>query len=55
MRSTFQLVVIVRLSFGFTSVEHSSRPSFIGTSTIRDDGSRGEGKKIELFVETCFS
>ena len=39
----------------FTSIEHSNKPSFVGTSTINDDGSRGEGKKIELFVETCYS
>ena len=41
-RDSFHLVVTSRPSFD-SSVEHSSRPSFDGTSTIGYDGSRGEG------------
>ena len=43
-RDSFQPVVISRPSFD-SSVEHSSRPSFTGTSTTCYDGSRGEGTK----------
>ena len=41
-RDSFQPVITSRPSFD-SSVEHSSRPSFAGTSTIGYDGSRGEG------------
>ena len=41
-RDSFQPAVTSRPSFD-SSVEHSSRPSFAGTSTIGYDGSRGEG------------
>ena len=41
-RDSFQPVVTSRPSFD-SSVEHSSRPSFAGTSTIGYDGSRGDG------------
>ena len=41
-RDSFQHVVTSRPSFD-SSVEHSSRPSFAGTSTTGYDGSRGEG------------
>ena len=41
-RDSFQPVVTSRPSFD-SSVEHSSRPSFAGTSTTGYDGSRGEG------------
>ena len=42
MRDSFQPSVTSRPSFD-SSAEHSSRPSFAGTSTIGYDGSRGEG------------
>ena len=42
MRDSFQPVVTSRPSFD-SSVEHSSRPSIVGTSTISYDGLRGEG------------
>ena len=42
MRDLFQPAVTSRPSFD-SSVEHSSRPSFAGTSTTGYDGSRGEG------------
>ena len=42
MRDSFQPAVSSRPSFD-SSVEHSSRPSFAGTSTTGYDGSRGEG------------
>ena len=42
MRDSFQSVVTSRPSFD-SSVKHSSRSSFAGTSTIGYDGSRGEG------------
>ena len=42
IRDSFQHVVTSRPSFD-SSVEHSSRPSFAGTTTIGYDGSRGEG------------
>ena len=41
-RDSFQPVVTSRPSFD-SSVEHSSRPSFVGTFTTSYDGSRGEG------------
>ena len=41
-RDSFQPAVTSRPSFD-SSVEHSSRPSFAGTSTTGYDGSRGEG------------
>ena len=41
-RQKTQHVVTSRPSFD-SSVEHSSRPSFVGTSTTGYDGSRGEG------------
>ena len=41
-RDSFQPAVTSRLSFD-SSFEHSSRPSFTGTSTTGYDGSRGEG------------
>ena len=41
-RDSFQLSVTSRPSFDL-SAEHSSRPSFAGTSTTGYDGSRGEG------------
>ena len=41
-RDSFQPAVTSRPSFDL-SVEHSSRPSFAGTSTTGYDGSRGEG------------
>ena len=41
-RDSFQHVVTSRPSFD-SSVEHSSRPSFAGTSSTGYDGSRGEG------------
>ena len=41
-RDSFHPAVNSRLSFD-SSAEHSSRPSFVGTSTISHDGSRGEG------------
>ena len=41
-RDSFQPAVTSQPSFD-SSVEHSSRPSFAGTSTIGYDGSRGEG------------
>ena len=41
-RDSLQPVVTSRPSFD-SSVEHSSRPSFVGTSTTGYDGSRGEG------------
>ena len=41
-KDSFQHVVTSRPSFD-SSVEHSSRPSFAGTSTTGYDGSRGEG------------
>ena len=41
-RDSFQPTVTSRPSFD-SSVEHSSRLSFAGTSTIGYDGSRGEG------------
>ena len=40
-RDSFQPIVTSRPSFD-SSVEHSSRPSFSGTSTTVYDGSRGE-------------
>ena len=39
---SFQPVVTSQPSFD-SSVKHSSRPSFAGTSTIGYDGLRGEG------------
>ena len=42
MRDSFQPAITSRPSFD-SSVEHSSRPSFAGTSTTGYDGSRGEG------------
>ena len=41
-RDSFHPVVTSRLSFD-SSVEHSNRPSFVGTSTTDYDDSRGEG------------
>ena len=41
-RDSFQPAVTSRPSFD-SSAEHSSRPSFAGTSTTGYDGSRGEG------------
>ena len=41
-RDSFQLAITSRPSFD-SSIEHSSRPSFDGTSTTNYDGSRGEG------------
>ena len=41
-RDSFQSAVPSRTSFD-SSVEHNSRPSFAGTSTLGYDGSRGEG------------
>ena len=41
-RDSFHPVINSRPSFD-SSVEHSSRPSFAGTSTIGYDGLRGEG------------
>ena len=41
-RDSFQHVVTSRPSFD-SSVEHNSRPSFVGTSTTGYDGLRGEG------------
>ena len=41
-RDSFQPIVTSRPSFD-SSVEHSSRPSFVGTSTTSYDGSRGKG------------
>ena len=41
-RDSFQPTVTSRPSFD-SSAEHSSRPSFVGTSTTGYDGSRGEG------------
>ena len=41
-RNSFQPVVTSRPSFD-SSVEHSNKPSFAGTSTTGYDGSRGEG------------
>ena len=41
-RDSFQPTVTSRPSFD-SSAEHSSKPSFIGTSTTGYDGSRGEG------------
>ena len=41
-RDSFQPIVTSRPSFDL-SAEHSSRPSFVGTSTTGYDGSRGEG------------
>ena len=40
-KDSFQPVVTSRPSFD-SSVEHSNKPSFVGTSTIGHDGSRGE-------------
>ena len=44
MRDSFQSVVTSRASFD-SSAEHSSRPSFTGTSTIGYEGSREKGTK----------
>ena len=41
-RDSFRPIVTSRPYFD-SSVEHSSRPSFVGTSTTSYDGSRGEG------------
>ena len=41
-RDSFQPVVTSRPSF-YSSVEHSIRPSFVGTSTTGYDDLRGEG------------
>ena len=49
MRDSFQPAVISRPSFD-SSVEHSSRPSFAGTSTTSYDGSRGERSNNDSYT-----
>ena len=49
-RDSLQPVVTSRPSFD-SSVKHSSRPSFAGTSAIGYDGSRGEGTMMVVILE----
>ena len=49
-RDSFQPVVTSRPFFD-SSVEHSSRPSIVDTSTTGYDGSRGEGPMMVVILE----
>ena len=49
-RDLFHPTVNSRPSFD-SSAEHSSRPSFAGTSTTGYDGSRGEGTMMVVILE----